>query len=327
MPEKPRLLQIGSITERMRDRLESGFDVTRLFDLEDCAGFLGSEGGTIEAVATDGHWGVPDDVAAALNNLKVVSSYGVGYDAIDADAMAARGVLVGHTPDVLNDEVADTAIMLWMAVSRQLLPAERWARSGEWERKGNFALTRSIRGRTVGIVGLGRIGQTIADMARAFDATVLYYARSEKGVDYEYYADLVAMARASDVLIVITPGGAATRHLVSAEVIDALGPEGILVNVSRGTVVDEAALVAALEAGRLGGAGLDVFEAEPVIPDALKTMENVVLLPHVGSATVETRTKMGDLVCDNLERWLAEGRVVTPVPECKALNEQGRPRA
>ena len=320
MTDKPRLLQIGNITDRMRDRIEAGFEITRLFEQEDRAGFLAAEGTSFVAVVTDGHWGVPEDVASALPNMKVVSSYGVGYDAIDADAMAARGVLVGHTPDVLNDEVADTAIMLWLAVSRELLPSERWARSGEWEAKGNYRLTRSVRGRTAGIVGLGRIGLTIAKMAEAFDATIAYHARSQKDVDYAYYPDLVEMARASDVLIVITPGGATTRHLVSADVIDALGPDGILINVSRGSVVDEAALVAALEDGRLGGAGLDVFEAEPKIPDALKSMDNVVLTPHVGSATVETRVKMGDLVCDNLDRWLAEGRVVAAVPECADLN-------
>ncbi|MEQ9041919.1 MAG: 2-hydroxyacid dehydrogenase [Silicimonas sp.] len=320
MPDKPRLLQIGDITERMRTRIEAGFEITKLFDLEDRAGFLAAEGAEFVAVATDGHWGVPGDVTEALTNLKVAASYGVGYDAIDADGLAARGVLVSHTPDVLNDEVADTAMMLWLAVSRELIPAERWARSGDWERKGAYPLTRTVRGRTVGIVGLGRIGQTIAELAGAFDATVIYHARSKKDVDHAFYPDLVEMARDADVLIVITPGGAETRHMVSAEVIDALGPEGILINVSRGSVVDEAALVAALRDGRLGGAGLDVFEAEPKIPDALKSMQNVVLLPHVGSGTVETRAAMGDLVCANLERWLAEGRVVSPVPECRALN-------
>lgn len=320
MPDKPRLLQIGDVTDRMHARFEAGFEVVRLFDQADRAAFLASEGASFEAVATDGHWGVPDDVSAALTDLKVVASYGVGYDAIDADAMAARGILVSHTPDVLNDEVADTAIMLWLAVSRGLLPAERWARSGRWETDGAYPLTHTVRGRTVGIVGMGRIGQTIARMAEAFDARVLYHARSRKELAYEFHPDLVEMAGASDVLIVITPGGAETRHLVDGRVIEALGRDGILINVSRGSVVDEAALVAALRAGKLGGAGLDVFEAEPKIPDALKAMENVVLLPHVGSATVETRRAMGDLVCENLDLWLAEGRVVTPVPECRALN-------
>ncbi len=319
MPEKPHLLQIGSVTDRMRSRFEAEFTVHILFDQPDRAAFLAQMGRQIEAVATDGHWGVPDDVMAALPNLKVVSSYGVGYDAIDADGVAAKGILVAHTPDVLNDEVANTAIMLWLAVSRNLIPADRWVRSGDWEAKGNMPLAQSVQNRTVGIVGFGRIGQTIADRAAMFDARVLYHARSEKDVPQEYYADLTEMARASDVLICITPGGAATRHLINADVIDALGPDGILINVARGSVVDEAALVTALSEGRLGGAGLDVFEAEPKVPDALKQMDNVVLTPHIGSATVETRQAMGDLTCDNLSQFLKDGTVLTPVPECRGL--------
>jgi lactate dehydrogenase-like 2-hydroxyacid dehydrogenase len=221
---------------------------------------------------------------------------------------------------VLNDEVADTALMLWLAVSRELLPSERWARSGEWEAKGAYPLTRSIRNRTVGILGMGRIGQAIAETIQPFNPTILYHTRSKKDVPYEYVSDLVEMARRSDVLIVITPGGPATRHLVNKAVIDALGPEGILVNVARGTVVDEAALTEALIAGRLGGAGLDVFEDEPKITEGLKSLDNAVLLPHVGSGSVETRQAMGDLVCENLDQWKSEGTVRTPVPECQALN-------
>ncbi|NND40958.1 MAG: 2-hydroxyacid dehydrogenase [Silicimonas sp.] len=317
MPDRPKLLQVGRVLDTMSPRLSAGFEVVKLPD-GDPAPFLAEHGEDIAAVAT--MKGLQDEVLAALPNLKVVSSFGVGYDSIDADACAERGIIVANTPGVLNDEVADTAMMLWLAVSRRLVPSDRWARSGDWEAKGAFPLTRSVRGRKLGIVGFGRIGQTIAKLADAFDAEISYHARSKKDVPFSYYPQLVEMARDSDVLIVITPGGAETRHLISAEVMDALGPEGLLINVSRGSVVDEAALVAALEDGRLGGAGLDVFEEEPKIPDALKSMENVVLLPHVGSATVETRTAMGDLVCKNLERWLADRTVVTPVPECRALN-------
>ena len=319
MSEKPNLLQIGNVTDRMRQRLTSEFNVTELFPQPDRAAFLATRGAEFTAVVTDGHWGVPSDVMAALPNLKVVSSYGVGYDAIDTDTLVGRGILISHTPDVLNDEVADTAMMLWLAVSRRLLPADRWARSGDWEREGSFPLTRSVGGTTVGIVGLGRIGQTIANRAEAFGASVIYHARNEKPVAYRYYADLVDMARDADTLVCITPGGAETRHLVDAAVLEALGADGILINVSRGSVVDEAALVSALEAGRLGGAGLDVFEAEPKIPDALKAMDNVVLTPHVGSATVETRQAMGDLTCDNLSQYLKDGTLVTPVWECRGL--------
>lgn len=319
MAEKPQLLQIGDVTDRMKARLEAEFVVHKLFDQDDRAAFLDARGPGIMAVATDGHWGVPDDVIAALPNLKVVSSYGVGYDAIDANGVAAKGIVVAHTPDVLNDEVANTAMMLWLAVSRQLVVADRWVRSGDWEAKGAMPLARSVQHRTVGIVGFGRIGQTIAERATMFDARILYHARNARDVAYTYHADLTEMAHAADVLIVITPGGAATRHLINAEVLAALGPEGILINVARGSVVDEAALVAALESGALGGAGLDVFEAEPKVPDALKAMENVVLTPHIGSATVETRQAMGDLTCDNLSQYLKDGTVLTPVPECRHL--------
>ncbi|MEO0917848.1 MAG: NAD(P)-dependent oxidoreductase, partial [Pseudomonadota bacterium] len=208
----------------------------------------------------------------------------------------------------------------WIAVSRELLPSERWARSGDWEAKGNYPLTRSIRNRTVGILGMGRIGQAIAETIQPFNPTILYHTRSPKDVPYTHVPDLVEMARQSEVLIVITPGGAATRHLVNAEVIAALGPDGILINVARGTVIDETAMTDALVAGQLGGAGLDVFEEEPRIPEALKSLDHVVLLPHVGSGSIETRQRMGDLVCDNLDQWKATGSVKTPVPECRDLN-------
>lgn len=318
MPERPALLQLGRVSERMAERLAAGFDVVQL--PPDHEAFLAERGSEFAAIAT--MRGVSDDVMAGLPNLKVIASFGVGYDNIDAAAAASSGILVAHTPDVLNDEVADTAIMLWLAVSKELLPAERWARSGAWERKGNYPLARTIRGRKVGILGLGRIGQTIAKMTEMFGAEVHYHSRSRKGAPYLHFDNLADMARKVDVLFVITPGGEGTRHLVNAEVMDALGPEGILINVARGSVVDEAALVEALKDGRLGAAGLDVFEDEPRIPEALKAMENVVLLPHIGSATVETRQAMGDLVCDNLDAWLADGKVVTPVPECLHLNEQ-----
>lgn len=319
MPDKPLVLQLGGMTEIMLARLGERFTLVKLGDQPDRAAFLAARGAEFTAAVTDGHHGLPADVMAAMSNLKVVSSFGVGYDAIDADAAAARGIIVTHTPDVLNDEVADTAILLWLAASRRLVPADHWARSGKWETDGAFPLTKSVQSRVVGIVGLGRIGQTIARRAEAFNATILYHARSDKGVDWEYCPDLVDMARRSEVLMVITPGGAETRHLISDEVIRALGPDGILVNVARGSVVDEAALVKALEEGALGGAGLDVFEAEPKIPDALKSMDNVVLAPHVGSASVETRQAMANLTCDNLFRYFDDGTVITPVPECRGL--------
>lgn len=317
MSEKPSLLQIGDISDRMRDRLISSFDVTKLSDAD-----LAADGEKFVAIATTS--GVPSAVMGQLPNLRAISSFGVGYDNVPAAEAADRGILVGHTPDVLNDEVADTTIMLWLAVSRKLCQAERWARSGEWEEKGAFELTRSVRNRKVGIVGLGRIGLTIAKMAEAFDATVVYHSRSRKDVDYRYFENLEDMAKEVDVLIVITPGGPETLHLINRAVLEALGPDGILINVARGSVVDEAAVIALLDEGKLGGAGLDVFAEEPTIPEALKKMENVVLLPHVGSATIETRQAMGDLVCDNLEQWLKDGTMLAPVPECRHLNGRSR---
>lgn len=319
MTDKPYLLQAGAMTEAMLERLAPAFEIVRLSDRPDSAAYLAAHGHLFGAVVTDGVAGVPPAVMAALPNLKVISSFGVGYDAIDAGAAAGRGIIVTHTPDVLNDEVADTAIMLWLAASRGLVPADAWARSGQWARDGAFPLTRTLQNRTVGIVGYGRIGQTIAARAEAFNARILYHARNARDGAHEFCPDLVDMAARADVLIVITPGGAETRHLISAPVIDALGPEGLLINVARGSVVDEEALVAALRAGRLGGAGLDVFANEPEIPQALKDMDNVVLLPHVGSATVETRQAMADLTCDNLLRYFEDGTVLTPVPECRHL--------
>ncbi|MEM7641941.1 MAG: 2-hydroxyacid dehydrogenase [Pseudomonadota bacterium] len=314
----PELLQIGNITDRMAHALAGKFTRHVLFDQADRDAWLAANGAGIEAILTNGHYGVPEDVAAATPNLKVVSSYGVGYDAIDAPAFAARGIKVAHTPDVLNDEVADTFVALWLAVSRGIVLADRHARSGAWE-GGEFPLTRSVQKRRVGILGLGRIGEEIANRVKAFRGEVHYHSRSRKPVDYTYHDSPAALAAAVEVLVCITPGGPETKHLINAEVLKALGSDGILINVSRGSVVDEAALIAALEAGTIAGAGLDVFEHEPKVPDALKAMENVVLLPHVGSATIETRQAMGDLTVRNLTQWLQDGTVATPVPECRDL--------
>lgn len=308
----PDLLQIGGITDVMRQRLEAAFTIHKFAD-----GNYPKQ--SITHVATNGHDGVPADVLASLPNLKMISCYGVGYDAIDVQAARSRGIMVTHTPNVLNAEVATTAVMLMMACYRELLRDDAWVRSGDWEAEGNAPLTRSVDNQTVGILGLGRIGQAIADKLAPFATTVVYHSRSRKDVDYTYYANLTDMARDVDCLICITPGGAATNKLVNREVIEALGPQGTLINVSRGSVVDEAALIDALGNGKLGWAGLDVFEAEPKVPQALREMSNVVLLPHVGSATVETRAAMGALTVDNLLQHLEHGTVQTPVPECAEM--------
>ncbi|WP_206601911.1 2-hydroxyacid dehydrogenase [Oceaniglobus indicus] len=317
---KPGLLLIGDATQRMLDRFDAEFTVHKLAEIDDLQAWLAENGEGIIAVATNGHAGVKPEIMAGLPNLKVVSCYGVGYDGVDTDACVERGILVAHTPNVLNDDVANTAILLMLAASRDLVFNDAYVRAGRWEKEGNTPLTRSPEGKTYGIVGLGRIGETIAEKLAAFNARVVYHSRNKKdGVDYEYYPDLVKMAEDSDYLIVITPGGAATDKLVNKQVIEALGPQGTLINVARGTVVDEEEMVKALSDGRLGWAGLDVFREEPKVPSELYDLDNVTLLPHVASATHETRQAMGDLVCQNLSSFLKDGTVETPVPECAHL--------
>jgi lactate dehydrogenase-like 2-hydroxyacid dehydrogenase len=306
----PNLLQVGGITDAMKKRLEARFTIHQLGD------FVADE---ITYVVTNGHDGLNPDLMADLTNLKVISGYGVGYDAVDANEAARRGIIVTHTPNVLNEEVATTALLLMLSCYREVLRDDAYVRSGDWEAKGSAPLTRSADNQTVGILGLGRIGQAIADKLVPWTARILYHSRTKKDLPYTYYDDLTAMARDCDVLICITPGGPSTHKIVNAEVIEALGPTGTLINVSRGSVVDEAAMIAALQNGKLGWAGLDVFEGEPKVPQALRDLPNTVLLPHVGSATVETRAAMGKLAVDNLLQHLEDGTVISAVPECADL--------
>jgi lactate dehydrogenase-like 2-hydroxyacid dehydrogenase len=307
---KPSLLLIGGATDRMMDRFEADFTVIPKAD-------FAAHADDIVAVATNGHDGVPANIMAACPNIKVVSCYGVGYDAIDTDACNARGILVSHTPNVLNDDVANTAILLMLGVSRSVVRDDAYVRAGDWVAEGNAPLTNSVENAKVGIIGMGRIGERIAQKLTVFTPHIQYHTRSKKDVPYTYNANLVGMARDVDILICIVPGGPATDKIVNTEVMDALGKDGMLINVARGTVVDEAAMVKALQDGRLGYAGLDVFEAEPKVPEALFGMENVLLLPHVASATHETRRAMGDLVTDNLSEFLKTGSVLTLIPECQ----------
>ena len=313
------LLLIGGATPQMLERLEAAFTMHRLADAADPAAWLVEHGAKIHYVATNGHDGVKPDYIKVMPNLKLISCYGVGYDAIDTRLARAGGIMVTHTPNVLNAEVASTALMLMLACYRNLLADDAHVRSGDWETNGNAPLSRSADNQVVGIVGLGRIGQAIADKLAPFNATILYHSRSQKMVPYQYYGSLVDMAQAADVLICITPGGEETNKLVNFEVINALGPKGTLINVSRGSVVDETAMIAALQEGRLGWAGLDVFEQEPKVPEALRALSNVVLLPHVGSASHETRAAMGDLTVDNLLQHSNIGTVISPVPECEDM--------
>ncbi|MGB1105742.1 MAG: 2-hydroxyacid dehydrogenase [Alphaproteobacteria bacterium] len=313
------LLIIGDITTEMRDRLAGRLDLHDAHRIDDMAGFLGREGNNIRYVLTDGHYGVAQDWMEAMPNLALISNYGVGYDAIDVGLSVSRGVLVTHTPRVLSDEVATTALMLMLASYRDLLASDAYVRAGRWPEEGHMKLSRSADHRRVGILGLGRIGLALARKLEPFHAEIAYHNRAPRDVPYQYYDDLAEMAAACEILFVVTPGGDDTRGIVDRRVLDALGPEGLLVNVSRGSVVDETALVAALQDRRLGAAGLDVFTNEPHVPAALFDMPNVILTPHIGSATVETRRAMGNLVVDNLLQHLADGRVISPVPECVDL--------
>lgn len=253
---------------------------------------------------------------ARFPNLEIVSSFGVGYDHIDANYAREHGIVVTNTPDVLTEEVADVAMGLLIATLREFVKADRYLRSGHWLTQ-NFPLSAgSLRDRTVGMVGMGRIGQAIARRLEASRVPVVYHSRKPAdGVSYQHYPDLHEMAKAVDTLVVIVPGGAGTAKMVNAEVMKALGPRGVIINVARGSVVDEQALISALKSGAILAAGLDVFEKEPNVPDELRSMQNVVLLPHIGSASVVTRNAMDQLVVDNLKVWFAGKPPLTPVAE------------
>jgi len=259
---------------------------------------------------------INDALLARLPQLEIVASFGVGYDHIDAAAAAKRGIVVTHTPGVLTEEVADTALGLLLCTVRELPQAERYLRAGKWLER-EYPLTKaSLRNRSVGLVGMGRIGRAIARRLEAFGVPIAYHARQPRpDLAYRHYPDLIEMARAVDILLVIVPGGPATRNLIDAKVLEALGPEGILINMARGSVVDEPALIEALKAGKIMAAGLDVFAKEPHVPKELLAMENVVLFPHLGSGSVFTRAKMDQLMVDNILAWAAGKPPLTPVPE------------
>lgn len=253
----------------------------------------------------------------ALPNLEIIANFGVGYDGVDAAHAGEKGVMVTNTPDVLTEEVADTALGLLINTVRELPQAERYLREGRWSAEGPYPLTRgSLRGRKVGIFGMGRIGRAIARRVEAFGLPVSYHNRSKlEDVDYEYHSTLLSLAEAVDTLISVAPGGTGTDKAVNADIFSALGANGVFVNIGRGTTVDESALAAALRDGKILGAGLDVFADEPEVPAELLACENAVLLPHVGSASRHTRQAMADLVVDNLVNWFEKGEALTPVPE------------
>ena len=300
-----RVLQHGRLLPALEARLAATHDVHPLWEEADPKAFLAAHGGEFTALVTSARFGADAAMIAALPALRVISSFGVGLDAIDLDAARARGIAVGYTPDVLNDCVADTAFALVMDVARRITESDRFVRRGDWQR-GQFPLATRVSGKKLGILGMGRIGRVIARRASGFDMEVRYHNRRRlDDVDYGYAETLEELAGWADFLVIASAGGAETRGLVSRAIHDALGPQGYLVNISRGTVVDEQALVEALRDKRIAGAGLDVFEDEPNVPEALLALDNVVLLPHLASNTHETRAAMAQRVEDNLAAFLA----------------------
>lgn len=268
----------------------------------------------ITVLAVKGHNPLTGDTMDYFPNLGLIANFGVGYDSIDVDAASARGIKVTNTPDVLNDDVADTAVGMMLAQARELVKGDQWVRSGKWAKEGSMPLNRKMTGGTVGIVGLGRIGREIADRLAAFKMEIHYHSRSEKETPgWTYHANVVEMARAVDWLVIALVGGPETENYVNKDVIDALGPRGVVINISRGTTVDEAALIDALETGRIAGAGLDVFLGEPNVDPRFFALENVCLQPHQASATHETRTAMGEVQRANVAAYFKGEALLTPV--------------
>jgi lactate dehydrogenase-like 2-hydroxyacid dehydrogenase len=311
MTTRPVLLQTTGLLPSLEQRLAANYTVHRLPPAGSARdAFLEEHGAGIDGIATSAGAGASGELIAALPKLRVISSFGVGLDQIDLAAAKQRGIPVGYTPDVLNDCVADMAFALLLAIGRRIAEGDRFVRAGRWEQKPAvaFPLGRQVSGARLGIVGLGRIGRTIARRASGFDMDVRYHSRKPvEGVPYAHEPSLIELAKWCDFLVVITAGGAETRHLVDAKVLDALGAKGYIINVARGTVIDEQALVRALQEKRIGGAGLDVFEREPHVPPELFTLDNVVLVPHIASATVQTREAMAQRVLDNFTAFY-EGR-------------------
>jgi hydroxypyruvate reductase len=311
---KPDLISVEPLRPQSMAELAETFTVHALpADRQSWADAARPLADRVRFVQTTGFSGCPTALMAALPKLEIVAVMGVGVDAVDLAQARARGIAVTNTPDVLNDDVADLAIALLLMTARRLALSDRYVRDGRWRRLGNQPLAAKVSGKRLGIVGMGRIGKVVARRAAAFDMEISYHARNRADVPYRYCPDLVEMARLVDFMIVIVPGGPATRGLIDARVIAALGPHSILINVARGSVVDEPALVAALVEGRLGGAGLDVFADEPNVPEALLDLDQVVFAPHVGSGTEETRGAMADLVVTNLRACMAGRPLVTRV--------------
>lgn len=312
---KPHILQIGSYPDWDQVPLDAAFTCHRYFEAVDKTAFLAKVGPTVRAIATRGDLGASRAILDACPRLEMISVYGVGYDAVDMTACRARGIKVTNTPDVLSDDCADLGVAMMLCAARGMIGAEAWVRNGSWATKGGYPLQRRVWGQRAGILGLGRIGIAVAKRLQGFGMDIAYSARKAKETppDWAYIADPVALAARSDFLFVTLSASAETRHIVGPAVIAALGPQGMLINISRAGNIDELALLNALETGALGSAALDVFEGEPALNPRFMALPNVVLQPHHASGTYETRAAMGKLLRDNLIAHFDGRPLVTPV--------------
>lgn len=313
--DKPIILQVGPYPQWDQEPLDAAFRVHRYFESEDKTALLADIGPSVKAIATRGELGANRAMIEACPKLEVISVYGVGFDAVDLQACRERGIRVTNTPDVLTNDVADLGIAMMLCQSRGMLGAETWVRDGSWTNKGLYPLKRRVWGRRAGVLGLGRIGFEVAKRLKGFDMKIGYSDVEAKSyaTDMEFVADPVKLAEQSDFLFVTLAASAATRHIVEKEVIEALGPEGMLINISRASNIDEEALLEALETRKLGSAALDVFEGEPKLNERFLALDNVLLQPHHASGTIETRKAMGQLVRDNLAAHFAGQPLLTPV--------------
>ena len=291
---------------------DKNFNTFKLWTKENEDHYLSEIKTEVDAIAVMGGYKITPELMKGMPNLKIIACYGVGYDAIDINCAKSLGIKVTNTPEVLNDEVADTAIALMLCVYKKIVAADNFARNNSWA-KGEFPLTKKFTGTKLGIVGMGRIGKAIAKRAEAFDCEISYHSRNKKDVKYKYYSDLNELAKDVDTLCVITPGGKETEKLINKEILSSLGKNGVLVNVARGSVIDQDELIHFLENNLILAAGLDVYINEPNIPSELINLENTVLLPHIASGTVETRNAMGQLVFDNIENYFQNKPLISEV--------------
>jgi lactate dehydrogenase-like 2-hydroxyacid dehydrogenase len=313
--DRIKILSIGRVDPRVVGILAERFEMFQ-DDVLDLESILTTQGAEIQAIVTRGHVGITAALIERLPKLQLIANFGVGYDSVDVHAAARAGVVVTNSPGVLNDEMADFTVGLLLSTIRRLPQADRHVRSGLWGKGENFPLSTSLRGRHIGIAGMGRIGRVIARRLEGFDLPVsCFVRRPQPDLNLPTHDSLLALAKAVDTLIIVLPGSPETRNIVNAEILQALGPNGILINIARGSVVDENALITALQSGTILAAGLDVFAQEPHVPETLRQLDNVVLLPHIGTATHHTRGRMGDLLIQNVQSWFDGNGPITPVAE------------